>query len=136
MSPRKSKFYFILLLLSHFNISATPATIKTSLCETSKSPTAYDGKNVSFRAIYITDLRHNSFLMDNKCPDFTIDPYGFGDYSNKKFRKFEDLVYGNINDMSLRRVLVELSGIYRYSKKSERRPQITVREIYFYKRLS
>ncbi len=49
--------------------------LKTSLCEVSKNPSIYDGKEIQFHAEFMTDHIERSLLISNDCHGEAILPY-------------------------------------------------------------
>jgi hypothetical protein len=51
------------------------APMTTTLCEVSKNPSAYDGKEIVFQAQYTTDHIERSLLISGSCPGEGMLPY-------------------------------------------------------------
>jgi hypothetical protein len=55
---------------------ATPKSpLKISLCEVSRNPLIYDGKEIQFHAQFMTDHVERSLLISDDCPGKAILPY-------------------------------------------------------------
>jgi hypothetical protein len=55
--------------------AAQKPPLKISLCEVSKNPSLYDGKEVQFHAHFMTDHIERSLLVSDDCPDQAMLPY-------------------------------------------------------------
>ena len=75
---------------------------------------------VSISAIYITDLRHSSSLKDARCKDAYIVPYDSDTPLDQSIESFDNAVYGNIRDMTLRVFEVKATGRFDWDQTTKR----------------
>ena len=111
------KFYGVLTVflgaLAALGGCTTSADV-TSLCDLTSSPDKFSGKRVSISAVYITDRRHTSSLIDNRCKDVHVDPYFANAQPDSGLAKFDAAVDGEMRDMSLRVFSIEATGKFEW----------------------
>lgn len=112
------------------------AEVSTSICELNAFGEAQDGKKVRLLAVYVSDLHHGTVLKDRSCPDVWLplaDQQSRADDASVK--ELEDAALGDvINDLSLRRFSVDISGVYR-AKGAEGRGALSITKVWSYRRI-
>jgi hypothetical protein len=107
---------------------------ETTVCELSESGEAMNGHAVRLRAIYITDLKHTTILKDRQCRSVSLSVLDAEEPVDASLQKFDEAVWGQIDDLNLRIFLIDASGVFA-QQSGEPRGAFTIQKIWDFRRL-
>lgn len=116
--------------------SAGPAReVRTTLCELVSHGQPFSGRRVRFTAIYMSDLRERTVLLDRRCPRVHLGPYETTEAPDPSIKRFDDALRGRLGDLELRQFAVDVSGRFTWHGHNEPYGSLEIQKVSSYRRI-
>lgn len=109
---------------------------EATICGLAGSVARTAGQSVRLRAIYVADLKHGALLKDRQCKSVSVTVIDAdGQPVDSSVKKFDEAVWGEVDDLRLRIFRVDVSGVFVAQRSDASLGTFTIQRVWDYKRL-